>query len=103
MGGWKHGAGCTSCPQGNAEYNTIDYGFTCRGDGGTLFCHYNNHHAHQACGSYTSSTVLEVRVDGSTVTWLADGLTKMTKAVDSSDYPMHVYGTIYTVQDPSIY
>ena len=79
---------CTSNSDCGYFSNGIDYGFSCRV--GTLYAHYGSNEAYQNFGSYSSSTVLRVEFDGSTVTWKANDVVKMTKTLSHS-LPLNVF------------
>jgi len=76
----------------------VDYGFSCRV--GTLHTHYANSEAYTNLGSYSSSTVMRVEVDGTTVTWKVDGVVRMTKSLSHS-LPLNVFATAHNVDSCS--
>ena len=83
---------CSSNSDCGYYLSGIDYGFSCRV--GTLYTHYGNSEAYTNLGSYSSSTVMRVEIDGTTVTWKVDGNVRMTKTLSHS-LPLNVFATLH--------
>ena len=84
-------------------YGVTDYGVMCRGDGGkaTIVMLSDNTAllGDNGMGVYTASTVFEIRIEGQTVQWYADGVCWYTYSPSGGiTYPLRVLATSYNTQ-----
>ena len=72
----------------------IQYGFSCRNIGQQLHIHYNNKETFKRVGTFSSSNVLRIELNGNTIRWLRDGSVLHTQT-ETVDYPQRIFATAH--------